>query len=520
VKALLGWAALLTMASTCLSAEVPGIVVFQSNDKKAIVEAAKKIKTGPEAKNVPKEARFDPIRFEYGLTPLPVTELTAAEIEQDGRLTPVAWALTDVIFRTAVGERLISGSSEWPKQEAMPKLRVGYALEVAAFLYENEVWTSAALYKGTKEIWRDEIRTWQSQIQTEFDSENARRSIARTWVQVLAGGPLKDLPKRRRAATPAPLPGVALQNDPTPPPSPAETKQILIEAMRLLSAKKHAEAINFLRDAVDAQPLDPERREGLIEALLQIGEYELAADEARRAAKLAPEKIGFWVAAARAWMEAGRGDQAEQDLNEAVSRQPESPETRLLLAEVQILAGRPLLSAEHLSHVLSQLPTAYAYRMRAFAHGAQGLGDAAMRDVSAATQAETAETPAQALRRQRLCVRAGLTLAEAWATQTRDLIPRIRVGQDKDQTRAEWERLRACAESLDSLMAGVPWPEAHRGSSEKLRLALKLLLLSATDLRGSLDRPDEDALTEATINLGEAFRAIRAGQEDLAREIG
>ncbi|HRK21714.1 MAG TPA: tetratricopeptide repeat protein [Fimbriimonadaceae bacterium] len=516
----------LASASSAQNA-VPGVIVVQIDSKTEIVEAAKKIagKDGTRPQNL--TVRFDAFEFERDLKSIPMESIAAEQVYEDGRLTPIAWALTDPVFRAAVEERQIERPSDSPALPellaALPKLRAQYIFQVFTFQKGQEIWTLAKLNRGDKEIWKDEVRVWQSQTESQFDEENIKVSIARTWVQFLAGGPLKGLTPRLIATTPAVQPGLrppaAIV---TPPPSQAvvDNKQLLVEAMKLMSAKQFAEAINLLRDAVDAEPADFERRQALIAALTQINEPRLAAEEARRAAHLTPEKVDLWVLAARSWIAAGNGTEAVADLNEAVARDPEGAGTRMLLGELQFDQGRFPLAIDHLSAALKAEPNAFALRLRAFARAATGQVPEFASDLLAAKKVEPAETPEEALRRHRMAKRLTLKLADEVGSELRLSVQRVRMNPKDADLKQSTADLEAKLRGIEACFAEEPAPAQHQSSSDRLGLALKLLLQTIADLRGSFGTLDEDALTEATINLGEAFKALKATRTDFETEIG
>lgn len=519
------------LAGLCLGAlasshGLPGVLVVQSNQKSDIVAEAKKLydqkPPPPKLPGAPAQSlqRFDARAFEADLVPVPMIEMTAQEFDDEGRLTPIAWSLADPIFRAAIDDRLVPQGVEFPTEgqmrDAMGKLKTGYLFVMSAFAENGQIWTQARLLRGTREIWKDEVRRWQSQVQSQFDEENARRSIARTWTQILGGTVLKDLPQRKRL--PEPLPPVAAPNVAVVPPKPAvDNKQVLVDVMRLLGQKSFGEAVNLMRDAVDAEPLDAERRETLVSVLVQSGEPALAADEARRAAHLMPDRVTFWVAAARAWIAAERPDEALKDLNEAVAREPEAATTRLLLGEVQVADRQWDLATENLGKALETAPTVSAYLLRAFVRAAQGQKADCDKDVEAARAILAKETPFDELRRFRLCQSAAIQQGSAFATEVSVLIPRIRV-DPKDAALAETlDRLSLRLEGLAHFFAnGVP--EGHRNSTDRLLLALSLLRQTAAGLRGSLASPNEDALTDAAIDLGEAVKAFEAAKKARSEE--
>ena len=62
-----------------------------------------------------------------------------------------------------------------------------------------------------------------------------------------------------------------------------------------------------------------------------------------------PDAIELRVLAARAWMRAGKPDEAQTDLNEAMARNPDGAGTRLLLGEIGIAQLKPERALDHLS---------------------------------------------------------------------------------------------------------------------------------------------------------------------------
>ena len=507
MKALLLLLALHSLGASADQSKLPGVLIVQTQIKK-VAEAVQNVD---------------------------LADALAQEVDDDGRLLPIVWSLTDPIFRTAVEERLIPKIESAPTIEdvraAMPKLKTEYLILFSAFHEDNEkgqpqVKASARLFKGNKEIWKDE-RGWlnmEGSI-TQFDQDNLKHSIARTWVKLMAGTALKDLVPRVRADTPDANPGTSFNTTAPPPstipppPSVADNKQLLIDAMRLLGSKQIAEAISLLRDAVDSAPDDPERREALISALMEVGEPSLAAQEARRAARLMPERLNLWIAAARGWIAAGNPAEAVEDLNEAVSREPEAPETRLLLGEVQIADLKFAGALDHLSKSIEKAPTAYAFRLRAFAHAGLGSEKAYFQDLEAAAKTE-AEAPEMAMRRHRSIERATLKLAEAIGADIRVLIQNTRMDPKATDLKGRVEEIGARTRALAAFFGQIPVPETHRNSTERMILAINLLGQSTADIPGSFGVLNEDILTDATISLGEALKAVKAAAEALDKEIG
>ncbi|MEQ1934608.1 MAG: tetratricopeptide repeat protein, partial [Fimbriimonadaceae bacterium] len=153
--------------------------------------------------------------------------------------------------------------------------------------------------------------------------------------------PLKSLPPKPRTPDTA----GTLTTDINPPVAPPKAEKVdntelMSQVMKLMGKGDKAGAITLLRDAVDVAPLDLERRRALVNVLLAAGYYQEAAGQARRAATILPDVVPLSLLAARAWLAAGFVEQAEVDLKEAVSREPDGAETRTLLGEVCLRRGQ------------------------------------------------------------------------------------------------------------------------------------------------------------------------------------
>src|SRR5207253_375396 len=139
------------------------------------------------------------------------------------------------------------------------------------------------------------FRTSAIQVSARLGEDDTIRSFARTWVEMMNTGPLLGLAQQHEKATPDPGHG---QSPKSPTNNPAPTKppddsRWSTEAAAALKAGDTNRAISILRDAIDLSPMDVGRRILLIKTLMQVGQPDVAAKEARRAAELMPEKLEF-----------------------------------------------------------------------------------------------------------------------------------------------------------------------------------------------------------------------------------
>lgn len=476
-----------------------------------------------------------------------IDQALAESIDRDGRLSPIVWSLSDPVFRDAVDRGRLREVPDQPTFDqaarAMGPLSVEYLIILTAELIGNSVEAEIKLYRGRRAIWTDK-QQFAAFSGDRIDLPNTRRSLAATWVRLMGEGPLRSLTPRPKPPAPPLEPGVSpvvpdpdvvppappLPNAPDPVPLPVEpgapspqqteaTNALLGEAMRLMAARQFHQAIFMLRDGVDQAPLDSKRRRALILALLRSGDPESSAGEARRASELFPGQVEFRVLAARAWLAAGKPEEAAVDLNEAVVRDPEAAETRFLMGEMQLLTLRVPSAVEHLTASIERLPVADAFHRRAIAHAILGEFPAMEGDLTAMEQAASNDPdPSADVERHRFLARVMNSAATILVPQIRDWITRIRPRPRDPVIAAERDDFDRVLVGLVRFSERRPPPEVHRESHHAFVLALKLLRQTLSDAGGSIGVLDEDALMEASISLGEAIRTLESAQSAFARE--
>lgn len=459
-----------------------------------------------------------------------LVQLLADALDADGRVNPVAWSLNDRIFRSAVDAKLVSSKDNPDVQtiiEGAEKLRTEYVLIVTVFKKEADILARAKLLKKGLKVWSDpEVEGEDSgRIVTVVtsgkpDITNSLRSAVGTWVQLLGAGPLKGLDPHPRIETPPLDPGVKPEIPPAPPVQKVDNKQLMSDVMKLLAAHKTAEAIAALRDAVDAEPLDVERRKALTNTLATSGMSESAAGEARRAAELFPDQVDFRTQAARLWMAANKPEEASKDLNEAVARNPESVETRLLLGEVAL--GKLMVddAIAHFDFVISKSPTGDCYFKRALAKAFNDDPEGCKKDLQEANKLGLGKDPLESRTQYDVAIRVSKAAFSEMGTAMKTLIQRARANFGGRDVRDDHKSLTGRCQGLSALYEAVPVPPGHKNSHEQRVLALKLLLQALGELGSYLDSGSDDTVGDATITLGEALKAIAAADEAYKAEVG
>ncbi|MCZ7580476.1 MAG: hypothetical protein M5U21_06615 [Fimbriimonadaceae bacterium] len=452
---------------------------------------------------------------------VPAASALAAHIDDDGRVFPIIWSLTDPIFRAAVDNGTLKNLPEHPDRDsalrAAQTLKAQYTLIFTARTREGHVEFEAWLFEGRRQVWTDKRELVSSG--TGNDLSNALDTVGRTYAMLLGAGPFKNLPQQRKIATPDPgsgqRPNVSL--DPGSLEDDAG-KELVAEAAKQIKAGKFALGINLLRDCVDLAPFDITRRKALCVALLGAQLNLEAAREARLASEMFPQDIELRVISARGWLGAGNQTEALTDLNEAIARKPESPETRLLLGEVQLLRGRPDFALEHYDAALAAQPTAEGYFQRAIAHLLLRDSASAEKDLSRRAELEPVVEPDVQSARYLFVIRLAEPGASNLGERMRSLIQAARLDPGSQAVLAELRALAELSGRWNLLIDHASPPAQHLRSHELRRLALKLLAKALSEIQLHLNAPSGDALVEATIDLGECLSSFEEARAAFARE--
>lgn len=441
-----------------------------------------------------------------------VRSLFAREIAEEGRLDPIVWAMADPIFRKAVDDQIITGVSENPTLDQVHKaaaaLKCEYVMTVRALRHGQKLMADAQLYRGRSQIWKDDDLIGAT-IDGQLDLESCARTIARTWVLQIGQTVLKHLVPQPKVVTPEPDPGSKPPVVTPPPPiRQIDNASLKAEYERLMKLNQSATALQLLRDSVDAEPLDLERRLLLISGLTELGMGSEASSEARRTANLFPESGELWRLCARAEIEAGHYAQAIRDLNEAVSRDSQNPETRYLLGIAQLMMGRLEFAIEHFDAAIAKSPSPEAHYLRGAAKGYLGIDPSA--DYSAASKLGENMQRERLAALDRLIIRFVATQAEAAANEMRRLIAKVRLDPKSKSAAGQLATLGQRVGSLAKLLAVSPRDDRQRRAGDTVRLALSLLGQSISEVESHIASPSEETITEATITLGEAFRSLES----------
>jgi tetratricopeptide (TPR) repeat protein len=454
-----------------------------------------------------------------------LSHVFAQHLEMDGRVSVIVWSMGDPIFRAAVEEGHVSNPNEEPTlQQAralVSRLKLSHLLVISAERAGSLIKGQAVLYRGATNsvLWRDDKELLVTGESMEFDWENATASLSRTWTEMLGSGPFKGLPQRPRVSTPTPEAGqrpVAIE---VPPVRAVENSLVMAESKKLLAEGKVFAAVLLLRQSVDDEPGEVERRLALVDALVRAGRPMMAAEEARRGVGLMPEKVELWAAGARAWIAAGRMEEAQKDLNEAIARDSNNAEVALLMAELSLARMDVDTAVERFQAAVRARPTGEGLFKLGLAHALAGNRDELNRVWGQARTVDGSLDPFDHQARYRYAFDLLHRFAGESGNQIRSLTQRARV-RPKDAEVATGlaeltERLDAAVQAAELLAP----PEQHVNSLARLVLALKLQAQALNDVRSFVRGGSEDLLTESAISLGDAFKHASAALDQLRNEL-
>lgn len=447
------------------------------------------------------------------------------QITRDGRLNGILWSIGDPMFRAAVDDGVIKNPPDFPSlREAY---RVARALHAEYLIYltaatqkDGSIDGAITIYQGSRQVWHNSQRTGL-QNPSGTDVNGTILAITSNWINLMDAGPLKGFAVTPVISTPPPEPGEIK----TPPPSAVPTiapppmttpsnkgtdnTELFHTVDGFIKTGDLSDAVQALRDGVDTAPLDLERRRRLCETLLLAGEPVLAAQEARRGAVLLPQGGVLRLIAIRAWLLAGQGSEAQNDLNELASHSPGGADP-LLLAEVALFQMKVSSAIDTLDSVIQTKATPDAYYFRALAKGLQGDDAGVQADLA---QIGSDGSPARYTIATSILDASVQTVGD----EVRALLNDVAVKPSGDVGDGLKFQIGRTTATLDFLQGIQPDP-LHKHSQARRILAYNLLQQSLGDIQEFLSTRNDDTLSDARLNFSEALRNFSGAREDFLGE--
>ena len=450
-----------------------------------------------------------------------VTSYLANECDKSGRVAPIVADITDPIYRDALATGKVTASPTsrvaLTLSEAMDtsrKLGAEYLFYIVAAPVATNLTAEGTLYKQGRSIWKDR-QTIGMSVGDKNDADGAALSLASTWSTKLFTGPLKDLTARPLIPTPPPEAGVVApqttEGNPPPVVVPVDWEGPISAALKANDAWT---ATVLARAAVDSKPDDLARRKVLCDTLVAIGKPQLAASEAADVATWGTPAAEWRVRSAKAYLAAGDSARARAQLNEAVAREPDAPETRRLLGQISLVELEPVVAIEHLDVAIHRDADPDGYVLRAIARAMLGGLDGLLSDWHQATLMPKFDAAA----RYRFAIPVLDRVTAADITETRDLLARCVVNRADPANSETRDRLEKRVKARLAYLAETGVPVANSKSFERFGLAQRVLVQSLQSVADYLENGDADTATEARIDLGESLKQLNTAREQFAAE--
>jgi tetratricopeptide (TPR) repeat protein len=218
------------------------------------------------------------------------------------------------------------------------------------------------------------------------------------------------------------------------------------------------------------------------------------------------------ILAARAWLAVGDNDEAQSDFNEAVARNPNSPETRLLLGELNLVKGAPETALPHLDAAIKVGPSFMAYYERAICRALLGGADGVTRDLGEAAK-QTPPTPETTRRMAVLALRSISTATTQSIDSLRSLISRAAVRPKDIEVRDALETQTRQTKSRASFLEAAALDIDLKDARNRFALCQSMILQVLSDIQSFVRDGTDDSLTDARINLGEAIKQAAVAKD-------
>ena len=444
-----------------------------------------------------------------------IAHFLAGELDQDGRVTPIVWSLADPMFRAASESGVIRNSKREPTgddvKDAAQKLRAAYIITIVEEKREGVLWATLELYRtgSTNPIYKN-TRNLAVSIGDRLDWENAARSHAHFWFSALTEGPFKKLKPK-----PKPVEDPVVDAQPTADVFPTDPKAIET-ANSKISSGDFSGALVVLRDAVDADPANFEKRKSLISLYEKLGYTSLLASEARRASLIFPDQVELRLIAVRSWMQLDRLEDATADLNAFLSRKANDAQALCLLGDLLIAKQEPELAIEPYTKSLEIVPCYGARFGRALAYALIGKSEECTKDLVALGKVSDSEIAAS----YPVAVQNLERAVETLGAKLRQVLQQARVSSgNAENIQAATDCMRL-AESLASLTSKILVPSKHQQSHLRRDLAQKLLVQASGEALAFAKSGEEDTGSDAAISLGDALKQLSEIRKQYESEIG
>lgn len=371
------------------------------------------------------------------------------------------------------------------------------------------------LYKNGKKVFSDD-QTQSVLLANIRNDDQTIEAIVNTLVRNLAAGPWKEfkfVPRVKSEPTQikgqAPIILESRDDDPLL----NDFKAIQVEVDKLISENRLIAAETLLRDAVDADPLSKERRMALINFLRRYQKASQAVSATVQAASVLGDP-SLVTMGARILLDNDQKEEAKQIINDAMALNSESPQVRLLMAEVRLRESNPEQALKHLEVALKAGPTVEGFALRAVCRAFLGSDEGVKIDIERVKKEQPDFLVEQYPRLAKV-------FDEALAVEgpdLRSLFQKAVLNRKSEEVGDLIDAQERLTKASMTLFNAFPSSPRFFKSHELRLLALNLLQQTMIELREYVTSGSEDSLNDARIDLGEFLLTLKQAQEEFIKE--
>ncbi len=446
-----------------------------------------------------------------------VAKEIASGLDAVGKVAPVSWEMSEPAVVAAIRSGAIRSWEATAKKDDVFKVSraigADYVVICKVLRKGGELEGDIQLYRGRggRTVW-DNNAKYSIIRNGKLDIVSGSMTIASTWVAQLDTIPFKDLPASRSLATPDP--GI---------PTATHTPSVRIDSAPLASGRKALregkliEAVVFLNDAVDADPMSAEPRLALIEALQQAGHPFLAAGEAARAYELMPDRSEFLIVAAQSWIDGGQTDRAFEKIQEALAKDPKNAAARTIFGDMMMGRLDFERAAEQYTAALAIRQDPETLYKRAQAYALTEEFSKSVEDLEKANKLGLSQEPEIATKRYRNNVGVLEPVIQSMAVAFRNLLKEAQ-SEPGGSLKARTDTWVLRASALMQYLDRVTPPLVHVKSHEQRGLAMNLLYQAGKGLHRHLAEGGQAGLGDADLLQIEAMRELAAAKSRFESE--
>ena len=433
-------------------------------------------------------------------------------------LTPIVWSMTDPLYRDAYYAGKFNHDPN--KVNLKDALEAAKAIQ-SPFVLWLEIETNSNGIKAVVQLFDsgsarksfEKSYNIGAEIGGSSDFFSAMQSTARIAFFNMCEKPLKPflIPSESNTSTPTTPDSTTkitpIEPDQTPTLNQSDEAKFIASIDEKLKASDTDGALLLLYDAIDMNPETISLRSKLITILSLMGNHALLMEECRNAILVDPSASSIRVQLIRALVNTGDIPEAQVQMNELLSRDPDNVMVSVLQADLYLEKGE-----------IAKARTLYLIAKQKVPSLQIDLGIIMV----TALDGDTKET-AFLLKNIDIAAIADDEMLMKWLARysrqgiertcgsLQEIIRNIRVGSASNQMVRSAANMMRTASALDSLVSSIePTNKILKEKHQQRVLAHKLLSQAATLVAEAIPGRDESKCSDAELTIGDCLSLIRS----------